>query len=239
MRRGRKRIGTNIRRELDMSQIGEGLKRPGLDTRLWVTRGTVASVRGEDEQPDFTDSNAVLITPKGVEVDVFLDLYEQMVTCTYGLQAGDAWIVGPINPGDLVVVILPDGEFGAVPRIVAVEAGPHTQMPLEEDRKPVFRNDRLHIFTKTVPIEIRTAGGARVVLDQDGTVNMNQGEQGVARLQDTTQLTMQPPDIAALATALLATGVFVPSGNPPSPAGPLIFTDGEITSASDTVKAGD
>jgi hypothetical protein len=51
-------------------------------------------------------------------------------------------------------------------------AGPHTPMPLEEDRKPVFRNDRLHIFAKTVPIEIRTQGGAKINLTQDQKVEV-------------------------------------------------------------------
>lgn len=169
---GRRRSGTNIRRQPDILALGEGLKRPGIDTRTWVSHGTVASVRGEEGQPNFEDENAVFISDKGVEVDVILEPDNVPTTCTYGLQAGDCWIVAPIHPGDLVTVIIPKGEYGAIPRIVAVGAGPHTPMPLEDDRKPVFRNDRLHIFAKTVPIEIRTAGGARVVLDQDGQVQV-------------------------------------------------------------------
>ena len=170
--RGRRKAGTSIRRELDMVNIGEGLARPGMDTRTWVSWGTVASVGGEDGKPDFSDPNAVVITSKGVDVDVILEPEGVPVTCTYGTQAGDCFILTPIRPGDQVMVVIPEGEYGAVPAIVKVMAGPHTPLPLEDDRKPVFKNDRLHIFAKTVPIEIRTQGGARVRLTQDQHVEV-------------------------------------------------------------------
>jgi hypothetical protein len=65
------------------------------------------------------------------------------------------------------------------------------------------------------------------------------GAQGAARLGDTVTLTMLPSDLVALASAMLATGAFTPSGvgpNPPPAA--LPFVDGQITSGSSIVKVG-
>lgn len=70
-------------------------------------------------------------------------------------------------------------------------------------------------------------------------INLNSGNVGVARLNDTTQLSLNGIDIQALAAALLTTLAFTPTGSPPIPATiPVIFTGGQITSASPTVKAG-
>lgn len=231
--------GTRISRGPDIARLSAALARPGMDTRSWVEYGTVASVGGDDGVPNFEDPNAIVIDENGVEVDVVIGVDEHPVTCRWGITAGDAFVIPPIFPGDHVMVLIPGGDLGNVPEIVKILPGPHTPLPLDPaDRKPLFRNDRLLIFTKTTPIDLRTAGGARVVLDQDGNVVANQGTKGVARLEDTTKLTLTPEDVGALAAVLLATGMFVPTFSPPAPAGPIVFTEGEITSASETVKAG-
>lgn len=155
-----------------MLRVGEGLKRPGLDTRAWVAYGTVASVRGEDDAPNFDDPNAVVISPKGIDVDVVFEHYDNHpVTCSYGTQLGEGCILTPVRSGDLVMVEIPDGDLGTVPVISKVMAGPGAQLMLNpDDRKPWFRNDRVIVTAKTVPIELRTAGGGRVLVDQDGNV---------------------------------------------------------------------
>lgn len=94
-------------------------------------------------------------------------------------------------------------------------------------------------------LEIRTLDGATVIRVTDSEIQMNgdASSKGVARLGDSTKLTLSPTDIQTLAAALLATGAFVPSGTPGTPIIPPIpptpLTDGEITGSSSTVKAGD
>lgn len=85
-------------------------------------------------------------------------------------------------------------------------------------------------------IIIDAYGGANVEIRQDGVTVFNGGVNNTAREGDTVSLQMDPPDIVALATALLATGAFVPAGPPPGPAGPVSFTNGFITSGTDQVK---
>lgn len=246
-RRGR---GTDVRGEPDLARIAAGLARPGIDTRVWVERGTVATVGGESGVPDFGDGNAILVDTAGVDVDVVLGTDEHPVTCRWGLTYGDVCIVPPIRPGDHVLVEIPGGDLANVPEIIKVLAGTADPVPTGGDGMPLFKNDRLLIHARNVPIDLRTAGGARVLMAQDGTVVLNEGERGVARVKDATKLAMQPQEVVKLAAALLATGAFLPTGSPPAPPPPampadedfptasVIFESGEIVAGSGTVKAG-
>lgn len=71
--------------------------------------------------------------------------------------------------------------------------------------------------------------------DNNGVHVFNDGEIETARKGDSVQLTLSETDVASLATALLATGAFTPSGNPPVPSTKIVFTDGEITSGTEEV----
>ena len=235
-RRGRRKMGTSVRREFDMASFARGLERPGLDTRMWVEWGTVATV-GDAGDVDYGDGDGVVISPGSVDVDVVIEPHQIPVTCRYGLSAGDFFFIPPIRPGDLVLVLLPGGDPSAVGKILCVEPNPNDPLPVEEDGKPVFRNDRVHLFAKDVPIEVRTAGGARLVLAQDGSVTVNQGSQGAARKGDSTKLTLSAADVTALAVALLATGGFTPA-SAPGPGTLVEFDGGEVTGGSDSVKIG-
>lgn len=231
--------GTHVRREIDVRRVAASLAGPGIDTRSWVEYGTVASVGGDDGVPNFTDGNAVVVDRNGVEVDVVLGTDEHPTTCRWGITAGDCFIVPPIRPGDHVVVLIPGGDLGNVPEIVKILPNAHSApFPLDDQGRPRFGNDRLLVFAGTVPIDLLTKGGARLLLNQDGTVVANGGTRGVARVNDTTKLTMSPADITALATALLATGGFTPAGAP-GPGTQVVFKGGEITGSSGSVKAGD
>lgn len=64
------------------------------------------------------------------------------------------------------------------------------------------------------------------------------GATKVARLDDTTSLTLQASDVVALASLLIATGAFVPTGTAPVGTTPIVFSEGKITSGSDKVKVG-
>lgn len=223
----------------DVAKLRESIKGAGIDTRYWCSYGTVATV-GDDGQENFTNPHAVHVAPDGVYCDVVLQPSLMAVTCRYPGMAGGGGIqvISPVHPGDEVLVVLPDGVPSGPPVIVTVLHSQYSQVPLGTDRKPLAQNDRVLVYAGSVPIDLRTAGGGRVQINQDGTVVLDEGTRGVARLQDTTKLTMTPQDILALAAQLLATGLFLTPGTPPTPPAPVVFTSGEITSASSRVKAG-
>lgn len=235
--RAREPAGTSVRREVDVARMAASLERPGIDPRAWVEYGTVATVGGSTGVPDFSDPNAIVVDPNGVDVDVVVGVDEHPLTCRWGITAGDVFIVPPIRPGDHVMVLIPGGDLGNVGEIVKILPGPHTPLPLGPDRVPLFGNDRLLIFAGSVPIDLRTKGGARLVLGQDGTVVANEGTEGVARRGDSTKLTMSSGDVAALAARMVAAGLVLPGGGGP-PALPIEFAGGEVTGSSATVKAG-
>lgn len=237
--------GAQARHSLDIRRVAEAIKGQGIDPRLWASYGTVAVV-SEDGEVDYEDPNAVYVGPEGVEVDVILEPLDIPAVCKYaGMEGGcSVTVVAPIRAGDRVLVICPDGDLTS-PTIVAVLHSAACPMPVDPDDprgRSLFKNDRTLIYAREAagPIDIRTEGGARLEMTQGGEVVANQGDRGVARIQDTTKLTMSPADIQALAANLLLTGAFTPSGSGPNPppAGQE-FADGEITSSSDTVKAGD
>src|SRR5205814_5797742 len=87
---------------------------------------------------------------------------------------GSCSILAPIRPGDEVLVTLPDGG-NADPAIVAILNNEHAPIPIDADNKPVFKNDRLSVFARGVPIEVRTDGGASVRLEANGEVSMVPG----------------------------------------------------------------
>jgi len=244
MARRRKTMGsTAVKRSWDIKRLSRALASQGVDLRHWVSYATVASVTGDDGKANYTDPNAIVITPAGVEIDVVLEPSGYPVTCKYGMQAGLVYWGSPIRPGDQVLVTLPDGDVSMVPVAVKVVSGSSDPMPAETDGSPVFKNDRALIFAEGVPIDLRTRGGARVLLDGNGVI-LNNGQKGVARLDDVVRARLSGNPLAldgivALATALLGTGLFVPTVTPPPPPPqPDFDIPGQITSASGTVKAG-
>lgn len=150
----------------DFRRFAKGIAGPDIDSRHWVSYGTVASVNGEDGTPDFGDPNAVLVTPAGVEVDVVLEPIGHPITCRYGIAAGAVFICPPIFPGDQVMVIVPDGDSSMIPEIVRIIPGSSDPIPVGDDGKPVFQNDRFLIMSK-VPIEIRSTNGTMVRITDD------------------------------------------------------------------------
>lgn len=155
-------------RAIDFARIARALVRPGMDARHWVSYGTVATLTGPGGTPNYSDPNGILCTPAGIEVDVVLEPMGYHLTCRYGIAAGSCAINTPINPGDQVVVAIPDGDASMVPQIIAIIPGSSDPMPVGEDGLPLFKNDRLMIYAgQGVPIEIRSADGTMVrVTDQ-------------------------------------------------------------------------
>lgn len=73
------------------------------------------------------------------------------------------------------------------------------------------------------------------LLDSDKKHVLNGGSKLAARKTDTTKLTLSSADLLALATAMIGTNMFTPSGSIPVPVAPITFTDGEITSGTSEV----
>jgi hypothetical protein len=118
-------------------------------------------------------------------------------------------------------------------RVVVINVpGYKVAVAVTDDLTPEVDPGEKEIYSTDNPA---TAKQARTRWKSDGTIVHNLGTTEAARKGDTAQLTMQQADILALATALLATGLFVPTGNPPVPAGPVVFVDGEITSGTSEV----
>ena len=176
MASSRHRFGTNIRNSIDAENFRKAARSVGADLRYWVSMGTVATVDTETGEFNPRDSGAIWNASDGIDVDVKLEPLEIPVTCRYaGIQAGEVTILAPIRPGDIVKCDFPDGDLtGGI--ITNVLHSRSNRQPTDQG-KPIFGNDRLLLYAKTVPIDIRLAGAAgatpvQVLLEQDGTVTI-------------------------------------------------------------------
>lgn len=246
MARRRSRAGTSIRTGWDVKRLGKALAAQGLDLRHWFSYGTVATVGGDDG-PNFSDTNAVVITPAGIDVDVILEPSGYHCPCRWGIQHGSVYIATPIHAGDQVLVGIPDGDVSMVPEVLKIIPGASDPIPTSGGL-PIFRNDRALIMAKGVPIDLRTDGGSQLLVNPDGTVVINAGSKGVARVDDPVVATLAgatggtplPSSIQGLAAALIATGAFTPNPTPPFPPPPQpdFQINGTITGGSSNVKVG-
>ena len=167
----RHNFGTAIRRDINAQMLGKALAAPGMDQRYWCSLGTVCTIDPESGKMDPTDKLAIYNDSAGVDVDVELEPLGQPCTCKYaGIQCGDVTIMAPIRPGDIVLVECPDGDL-FTPVITHIMQSRSKRQPTENG-KPIFDNNRLLVYAKNVPIDIRTAGGAQILIEQDGTVTV-------------------------------------------------------------------
>ena len=168
-------FGTGIRRDISAKLLGQAISAPGLDQRYWCSLATVCTVDPETGEKNVTDNHAIYNDSAGVDVDVELEPLGQPCTCKYaGESAGDVQVSTPIRPGDIVLVEMPDGDL-TTPVITKILHSRSKRQPTDGG-KPIFDNNRMLIHAKTVPIDIRTAGGARVVLDQDAKITVTASE---------------------------------------------------------------
>ena len=172
----RHRFGTNVRNSIDAENFRKAARSVGADLRYWCSMGTVGKVDTESGEFDPTDKHTIYNASDGIDVDVRLEPLNIPVTCRYaGIQAGDVTILAPIRPGDIVKCDFPDGDLtgGIITNIIHSRSN---RQPTDSG-KPIFGNDRLLIYAKSVPIDIRLAGAAgatpvQVLLEQDGTVTV-------------------------------------------------------------------
>jgi len=169
----------SARRGMDMTRFAQGLRTAGVDLRFWMSYATVAVVDDETGRPDFTNPNAIVVTPSGAEVDVVLEPSGQPMTARWGWGGGRVTGHCPLEPGDQVILGFPDGDASMVPQVLAAVSGASAPLPVGDDDKPVFQNDRLLVHARGVPVDVRTDGGARVLLDADGGAQLMNGSGAV------------------------------------------------------------
>lgn len=179
-------FGTDIRRGFNARMLGEAIKQPGLDTRYWVSEGTVGTVNRTGEF-DPNDKMAIHNTSAGCHVDVRLEPLMIPCTCQYaGIQAGDVTIYAPIRPGYRVKVEFPDGDLTG--GIISAILNSRSMRQPTQDRRPIFDNNRLLIHAQGVPIDIRAAGEngvALVSIDTEGSIHLTSSGGGEVKvLQD-------------------------------------------------------
>lgn len=169
----------------DVRRFAEAIKGAGIDTRFWSSHATVCSVN-ESGEPNFTDPQAVVSAPDGVVADVMLMPLEIPITARVQLGVGGRCrIDAPLHAGDEVLVVIPDGDLNNPLSIVAILNSRAHPVPLDSDGMPVFKNDRLMVFARDVPVEIRTPT-ARVQVTQDGKVNLGDADATEKVIKGTT-----------------------------------------------------
>lgn len=170
---------------VDVAKIREAVKGAGIDPRYWVSYGSVASV-GDNGDINFTDTSALHIAPDGVYCDVVLHPSQLAVTCRYAGMAGGpgVQVISPIQAGDEVLVVLPSGSPSGPPVIVQVMHNNYTQVPLREDGFPIFRNDRVLVYSKDVPVDLQNGSGTRLEIGDQGMSTLT-GDQVVLQSGDT------------------------------------------------------
>lgn len=167
-------FGTGVSRGWDAQKIGAAISGPGVDTRCWLSLGIVATVKdvsaSEITNPldviDDTDQSAIIIGAEGVEVDVVLLPSMDPITCRVPSGGAKTTVDAPISPGDEVLVAIPNGLPGKGGVIVDVMNSAADRLPLGDDDKPLFKNDRYLIWADEIPIDLRT-GPVRILMKPD------------------------------------------------------------------------
>jgi hypothetical protein len=161
---------------MDVARLAAAVARPGVDTRLFVAVGTVASVRG-DAGPDFTSADAVVVSARGTRVDVVLEPHNFPISCGFGVQGGSGFITTPIHAGDRVMVAIPDGDPMLEPWVFQVLPSNVAQVPIDGGQ-PLARNDRVAIVARGVPLDLRVQDKARIQIAADGTIDLSVDDGG-------------------------------------------------------------
>lgn len=149
------------RPSIDIQRVAQALAGPGIDSRFWVSAGTVGT---RDDDGSFSTTatvdspgsgppvpEAVYVDELGLVADVRLEPSGDLVTARYnGVGVGRfGSILVPLRGGDEVVVVIPDGDLNSPSiAIVALLADETAKIPTD------WNNDRV-LFRLNVPLEIR------------------------------------------------------------------------------------
>lgn len=145
--------GRSRARPIDLQRLASAM-RSRIDTRLWVSFGTVGVLDGAGNFVT-NDPDAIYPEPTGVLVDVRLEPTGHIVTANYhGICAGRAGsIFFPIMEGDAVVVLIPDGDLNS-PAICALACGSNASAKIPRDWTSNRGTPRV-LVDLNVPLEIR------------------------------------------------------------------------------------
>jgi hypothetical protein len=150
------RFGTRVVGSIDVSALREGIASPGMDTRYWCSRGTVGTIDDQGEfHPD--DPHAIWNGPEGVECDVKLEPLEQMVTALWSKGDAESSDIGPIRPGDQVLVECPGGDL-MTPVITHILHSRSAKQPMAAG-VPIFDNKRRLVYLATTDFDLRCVKG--------------------------------------------------------------------------------
>lgn len=145
---------------IDVQRLARAISGPGVDTRTWVSAGTVGLVnpQGEFVTDSFVTDNqgnkvaeAVYVDRLGAVVSVRLEPINEVVNARYnGIACGRmGFMLVPIRGGDEVLVSVPDGDLNSPAiAILAILSNQTAQIPQD------WNNDRV-LFSLNVPLEIR------------------------------------------------------------------------------------
>jgi len=194
-------------RSVDTNRLAEAISRPGLDPRMWVYLAVVREMHYDAEHGIFAD---VTVIPEG-----------DIETCQVGaLYSGaDFGMSGGLEAGDLVVVVVPQGDPGHGPIIIS----------------------KLWTASDPPPPEMAVLDNATVVVKAGTTLNVVCREGATVNLvAEEGSITLNSPDVrlggdapaqsAILGDTLIDTllsGATVATGTGPS--GPLIPAAGVNT----------
>lgn len=151
-----------LRRRPDVKKMAGALASRGIDTRYWLTAGTVGHVAdngafvAKGAQAYIGTGNerralAVATETDGIVVDVRIEPLGESITARYhGISCGyHGAVLVPISPGDEVIVGIPDGDLNS-PSITILAIAANQQAPVPSD----WNNDRMLIEMRT-EVEIR------------------------------------------------------------------------------------
>lgn len=170
---------------MNVVDFGEAMKRPGMDTRMWITPGTVM-VGTDDKHPVRFKDDADDPLPHGVLVDVKLHPSGLEVPCrvlmkTSGAGAGE---YHPFVDGDEVLVAVPSGDERAGCVILgkmsnALDVFPTTVAGMDVTANTVafHRCVEPYLLESATAIVMRQATvGAALSIDPTGQVFLSSGD---------------------------------------------------------------
>lgn len=203
-----------------MALLSEGVSRPGIDPRIWVSYGVLTSepyIETVEGRQDVLVN--VTLLPCGMEE-----------TARVGaIYAGNGFgFYTPLHVDDEVLVVSPSGDPDEGLVIAQRLWSPADPPPASLSANP---NDVTLVVEPGRNLRMSVQGAGNVVIDAaDGQVKLgsDSATKGVARLDDAVQVTITPADFAAAGLAN--------SGGPVVATTPITVT-GKVTAASQKVVA--
>ena len=137
---------SRARRAIDLGKLSAAVARPGIDPRTWVTLATVIEVGFDADNSYYAD---VAYLPSGEEQ-----------TCLVGsaYTGNNFGIWTPLEPDDVVVVIVPNGDSNAGPIIVARLWNSADKPPTDGGEGEIPTDDLLVRVKSGHKLRLRTSG---------------------------------------------------------------------------------